>query len=1379
MRVPRAVAATAAIAVVFVCARQPAASPADVPVTWAEQAVQDPAPVSDEAAALAAARTSGRRVEVVGARSETGQLFANPDGTFTDEESVTPVRVRRGDGWVQPDATLDARPDGTVVPRAVPVTMRFSGGGGAPLVRLGHDGKELTLTWPAALPVPTLSGDTATYHDVMPGVDLRMRATTQGFSEVLVVKTRAAAAQPGLAAIHFGLSTSGLSVRGDETGGLGAYDAAGALVFGSGAPSMWDSSTSPAGAVPGAASVAAGADRPGTASRLAVAGLLADRDQLTLRPDLKLLTDPGTRFPVYVDPDFTAGRTGWTLVLQGVTQPKWNGANDDPLGKSGYSDWDTPTVRYRTYFQFDTSAAIGKAVKSAEFNVLEEWAPSCDARPVHAYGTNAVSPSTYWGNQPYPGGSIDLGTNNVAFGHPGCEDHWVGWNAVAAVRSAVSRGSATTTIMVQAEDETDAYAWKKWTAWGPNSPRIIVTYNSYPNRPTGITAEQKACALAPNEPYVNPLNPSGAVRGPTLRAKVGDPDGGSVRAHFEWYQRGGAKLGETTTPAANAGTVLAVTVPSGTYADGAKASYRVRGFDGADYGPWSGWCDVSIDRTRPDKKPVVTSGTYPENDLGGSVGFTGAFTFAANGVSDVVGYLYDLHDSPRQYVKADRLGGSATALVTPLDDRPMDLFVRSVDRAGNVSDSYDYHFNVNRATPPVADWRLNGLIETRVVDSSPQHHDGTFTVGPARWVTGHHDDALFFDGSSGYVSTTNGPAVRTDRSFSVAAWVRLERAGDAWQVAVSQDGNRAAGFYLQYASDVKKWSFNMMRSDVDNATPDRAVSDGLAQTGVWTHLVGTYDPATGRMQLFVNGVAQKSTGTHSTPWTNATGTAQLGRVRWNGGYSGYWLGAVDDVRVYDRVIQPDEIVRLASNPVTEQLFLPLDESAGGTAADVSGNYRGGQLNSGASWTTGQIGTGAVALNGTSGAVTTGKPAVRTDQSFMVSAMVRVDDASRAQAAVSQDGPRSSGFTLAYWPATHGWMFVVSVADGDNPALVKVDSAALGIVAAPGVPTHLVGVYDAVAGEVRLYVDASLAGRANGRPTASVDGAVVIGRNKLAGQPTSYWKGAIDDVHVWSGVDDGVALETLLDPSTTRSSAYGEQLSRFVNHPSEHITASGAAPAGYHFERSLGTFAPVGAENTRMLYMCRVGGTDEFTSADPACEGQEVLGPLGLVYGDPPDDAPSIPVYRCSTAGGEHFDSNDPGCEGLTTDALLGYSLAYAHLIRHISPSSPYDHASATTLVPADYLAEVRLGLVALSAEPGTVPLWSCVDGTDSFTSTDAACEGRSVVSQVGRIWPVRPDEVASHELFRCRASWGDLFESTDPGCEGQTVDRLLGYLRTT
>ncbi|MFQ6198625.1 hypothetical protein ACLMMR_30830, partial [Streptomyces sp. NPDC000405] len=161
------------------------------------------------------AADTGERVEVPGERTEYASTYANPDGmTFALEQSAVPVRVHgAAGGWVVPDAALEFRPDGGVAPRAAVVDLEFSAGGdGSGLVRVAKDGRSLELGWPGQLPRPALDGASAVYADVLPGVDLRMTATVEGFRELLVVKTPEAAANPVLRRIELSLKTDGLTV---------------------------------------------------------------------------------------------------------------------------------------------------------------------------------------------------------------------------------------------------------------------------------------------------------------------------------------------------------------------------------------------------------------------------------------------------------------------------------------------------------------------------------------------------------------------------------------------------------------------------------------------------------------------------------------------------------------------------------------------------------------------------------------------------------------------------------------------------------------------------------------------------------------------------------------------------------------------------------------------------------------------------------------------------------------------------------------------------------------------------------------------------------------------------------------------------------------
>ncbi|MFB7609575.1 LamG-like jellyroll fold domain-containing protein [Streptomyces gardneri] len=1323
--------------------------------------------------ASASARSTGRRAEVVAERTTTGQVFANPDGTFTLEQHLRPVRARDASGWRDLDTTLRAGPDGSVAPLGTTAALAFSGGGTAPLVRYEAGGGRLELSWPKPLPRPELTGDTATYRAVLPGVDLGVRATTDGFSHVLVVRDRSAASNPALAELRFGLRTEGLAVTADAAGNLTAADRSGRPVLRAPAPQMWDATEHDL----------AGPQAPGKAAagHRATMPVKVTDTTLTLFPDRKLLSDPHTRFPVTIDPEWSSGPGGWALVY-GVpegyrNQSYWLG-DGDGIAKVGYSTWERPTVLARSFFQYDLRALAGKQVVRAEFNVFESYAPSCSPRGVELWQTGVVEPWTTWENQ--PPGIRNLGTQHVAHGYSAsCPANWIGFDVTPAAVDAVG-GASFVTLMLRAEDEGDRYAWKKFRT----DPSLIVTYNSFPDPPERLSAGDLGCGLQPHEPYTRSATP-------VLWATVADPDRGPLAAEFEWWVRGDHRVDSRTTVMQESGTPFSVTIPPGTFTDGSRIGWRVRGWDGRVHGPWSPWCDLTVDQTAPRKQPVVTSAVYPPDELGGGVGRTGGFTLSTDGDPDIVRFRYGLVTPPTREVAV--VDGKAVVEVTPGRGEPHDLYVVGVDRAGNESRPTTYHFLVRTTRfPPVHHWRMDGrLSATTVPDAVGSGADGTLTPGPTGWTTGRQGDAVRFDGLTGHLAMGERSTVHTGGSFSVAAWVRLDRLDGPWRTAVSQDGVRASGFYLQYRSDTRQWAFTVPVSDTDHFGGDRVSSDIPVRAGVWTHLAGVYDAGEQLIKLYVDG-RFAGQAEHRSPW-HASGQVQIGRGRFNGAPVDPWPGALDEVRLYDRVLSDgrvhtgdrvavdSDIHALATGTSVEEGRWTFEENTADSTADSSGMRRHGEPQGGAAWAPGHGVGSAVALDGVDDHVGTTGPAVRTDGSFTVSARVRPSGQATAPiTAVSQDGDRVSGFRLGYDGPRRRWAFTTAGSDADDPVRYEA-SAPAGAVSSGW--THLAGVYDASAGELRLYVNGTLqaVGRDGEHRHHDASGALRIGRAKERGAAAEHWAGSVDDVRVHSGVrTPGQIAEEAADPQEGRPFAR-DGLNRYLGHNGEHVTtggpgSGGLAPPGYHMEHELGWFAPAGAPDTTLLYSC-LTGEDQFTSVDARCEGHRRLAVLGPVYRTAPAGEATVALYRCRTTAGEHFDSWHPGCEGQETEFLLGHVRAYAPLVRHVQPDRPGDHWSSVGGVPSGYRAEGRIGVLSLVERPDTRPLYACLDGVDAFSSLAADCEGARQVRLLGWIRTrALPDETG-YELRRCRVtSTGERFDSTDASCEGQTVDMSLGHL---
>lgn len=229
--------ALAALSAGLVSAGNTAAAEERVAATAAAQAT------TPEAKAATAAAESGQRVEVAARRTETSQVFANPDGTFTQDMNAAPVRAQQPDGsWAPIDTDLERSPDGSVRAKSTTVAVTLSGGGNKSLVTLSRQGRTLSLGWASELPEPQLDGSSAVYADVLPGVDLKLTAVATGFSQVLVVKTPEAAANPDLNRLEMSVQGNGVQVEPGRDGGMSVVDENGQRIFESPVGRMWDSS---------------------------------------------------------------------------------------------------------------------------------------------------------------------------------------------------------------------------------------------------------------------------------------------------------------------------------------------------------------------------------------------------------------------------------------------------------------------------------------------------------------------------------------------------------------------------------------------------------------------------------------------------------------------------------------------------------------------------------------------------------------------------------------------------------------------------------------------------------------------------------------------------------------------------------------------------------------------------------------------------------------------------------------------------------------------------------------------------------------------------------------------------------------------------------
>ncbi|MBT2398754.1 LamG domain-containing protein [Streptomyces sp. ISL-100] len=544
---------------------------------------------SEQAAQVTAAK-SGDPVEVLALRNERTETFANPDGTFTAKEYVQPVRTRKDGQWVDLDATLIKQPNGNYAPKAATTGMAFSGGDSKVFATIERAGKTMSLAWPKKLPAPTIEDNTATYPDVLPDVDLVVRAEYDGFSHLLVVKSAKAAANPELSTIELPVETSGVELKTREGGGLVAEDTgAGGAVFEAPQPMMWDSSheapapTSPQTpaetaeptvesaqkasfiASPATERTAARAEGAGDGqedkpeagpedgAQVADVGLSMRSDAMVLTPDSSLLKGADTVYPVYIDPvTKTSTRTGWTMISSYYPSAEfWKFSDHEGLGRCpsdvSYRCASTDD-RKRQFFALPTGSYEGKTILEAEFAVTmvhtyDTSGKSVELGRVNSTGGSAISSSTNWNNQPSLKDTIASQSPTNPAGSCTSTNQNVRFNVKSTVQKAADNGWDTTTFRLKAGSE-DSYAyWKRFCG----NAHIEVKYNRAPYQPKMSELSMNhggSCEYGLADKHY-------ADEVPTLRAVIRDPDhndaGGNtekLRAKFKIYWTSG---GDTKT----------------------------------------------------------------------------------------------------------------------------------------------------------------------------------------------------------------------------------------------------------------------------------------------------------------------------------------------------------------------------------------------------------------------------------------------------------------------------------------------------------------------------------------------------------------------------------------------------------------------------------------------------------------------------------------------------------------------------------------------------------------------------------------------------------------------------------------------------------------
>ncbi len=297
----------------------------------------------------------------------------------------------------------------------------------------------------------------------------------------------------------------------------------------------------------------------------------------------------------------------------------------------------------------------------------------------------------------------------------------------------------------------------------------------------------------------------------------------------------------------------------------------------------------------------ITAPTAPGSPA--AVGSTNSVALTWTASTDNVGVLrYNVHRSTTNGFTPSAANRVAQPTVTSFTDSPLApatyyYRVTAEDAAGNISVASAQVSATVNLNPPglVAAYGFDEGSGTNAADSSGSGNNGT--VANATWTAaGKYGSALSFNGSNAWVTVPNSTSLNPTAAVTMEAWVNPP-AQTGWRTVMfkEQTGNLTYGMY-------GNTSASRPNAQVFVAGSDRNVN-GTAQVAanVWTHLAATYDGA--NIRLYVNGTLA-ATVAQSGAITTSTGALHIGG---NAVWSEWFVGLIDEVRIYNRALSATEI----------------------------------------------------------------------------------------------------------------------------------------------------------------------------------------------------------------------------------------------------------------------------------------------------------------------------------------------------------------------------------------------------------------------------------------------------------------------------------------
>ena len=214
----------------------------------------------------------------------------------------------------------------------------------------------------------------------------------------------------------------------------------------------------------------------------------------------------------------------------------------------------------------------------------------------------------------------------------------------------------------------------------------------------------------------------------------------------------------------------------------------------------------------------------------------------------------------------------------------------------------------------LAHWTFDENSGTTAADSSGNGLTATLAGATGSWVPGQAGSGYQLGGTNSRFELADSSTLQTTGAVTVAAWIKPFAASSFGVIAgIDQTGGTSNDMYSLKTTGGDNLNFQVIGSGTNvNLTGDTLMS--LSNNGAdWVHVAGVYNPTSGFAGLYVNGSEVASTPSVPSSIQSVGTPFQIGHNASDSGGFPY-LGAVDDVRVYDEALSESQIGALAAIP---------------------------------------------------------------------------------------------------------------------------------------------------------------------------------------------------------------------------------------------------------------------------------------------------------------------------------------------------------------------------------------------------------------------------------------------------------------------------------